>query len=144
MNASVSGDTTAGGVRRLGRALKNHRPDVLILELGANDGLRGLSLVHMGRNLKLMIQRARAAGAAVVLVGNRIPPNLGSVYATRYHRLHHELAATYDVPLVPFMLDGVATKPEFMQNDGIHPNQAAQPIILENIWQVLARTLDEP
>ena len=144
VNASISGDTTAGGVQRIGPVLARHRPDVVIVELGGNDGLRGLSLGELERNLGLIVERSLAAGARVVLVGNHIPPNLGPVYAKRYHRLHFDVAKRYDLALVPFLLDGVATETDLMQGDGIHPKAEGQPRMLENVWRVLAPLLTNP
>ncbi len=144
VNASISGDTTAGGVQRIDKALARHRPHVVVLELGGNDGLRGLSLRDLAVNLTLMIERSQAAGARVMLVGNRIPPNLGPVYAKRYHELHFDLAKQHNVALVPFLPDGVATVAGLMQEDGIHPNADGQPKLLENVWRVLAPLMARP
>ncbi len=133
-NASISGDTTAGGLARLAAALERHRPSLVILELGANDGLRGLSLAAAKDNLGRMIDLAREAGAGVLLVGMRMPPNLGPRYTEKFHALYRELADEKGVPLVPFLLDGVARDPALMQGDGLHPNAAAQPRLLDNVW----------
>jgi acyl-CoA thioesterase I len=137
VNASISGDTTANGLARLPRALAEHRPDIVIIELGGNDGLRGLSLVQMKHNIESMIRKARAAGAKVLLVGIELPPNYGRPYTERFHRSYREIAAAEHVPLAPFLLQGIATHPGLMQADGIHANAKAQPRMLENVWPLL-------
>ncbi len=143
VNASISGDTTGNGLRRLPRALSIHQPDIVIIELGGNDGLRGLPVDVMRGNLERMIDKAHAAGAMVVLAGILIPPNYGEDYADAFAAVYPELSAEYDLPLIPFFMDGVALDPSKLQADGIHPNTAAQPILLENVWQVLAPALSE-
>jgi acyl-CoA thioesterase-1 len=137
VNASISGDTTANGLARLPRALAEHHPAVVIIELGGNDGLRGLSLAQMKHNIESMIRKARAAGAKVLLVGIELPPNYGRPYTERFHRSYREIAAAEHVPLVPFLLQGIATHPGLMQADGIHANAKAQPRMLENVWPLL-------
>ncbi len=141
INASISGDTTGNGLRRLPRALSIHQPEIVIIELGGNDGLRGLPVEVMRSNLESMIGKARAAGAMVVLAGILIPPNYGEDYANAFAAVYPALAAKYDLPLIPFFLDGVALDPSKLQADGIHPNTAAQPILLENVWRVLSPAL---
>lgn len=141
VNASISGDTTAGGLARLPRLLAEHRPQVVIVELGGNDGLRGLPPEETRRNLSAIVARARAAGAKVLLLGVELPPNYGTRFNERFRRVYREVAAEHGVPLVPFVLEGVATDPALMQPDGIHPNAAAQPRILENVWPLLAPLL---
>lgn len=141
VNASVSGETTSGGVSRLPITLRQHQPDLVLLELGANDGLRGLPLAQMRANLEAMIKTTRNAGAEVVLLGIMIPPNYGSKYTQEFSRSYNELARQYDLPLVDFLLEGVAGKPELTLDDGLHPSAAAQPKILDNVWQVLAPEL---
>jgi len=141
VNASISGDTTAGGLARLPRLLAEHRPQVVIVELGGNDGLRGLPPEETRRNLSAIVARSRAAGAKVLLLGVQLPPNYGTRFNERFQRVYRDVAAEHDVPLVPFVLEGVATDPALMQPDGIHPNAAAQPRILENVWPPLARLL---
>jgi acyl-CoA thioesterase-1 len=136
-NASISGDTTASGAQRLPQALAQYKPDILILELGGNDGLRGLSPTHMKQNLAGMVRMATRRNIRVLLVGMKIPPNYGRHYTQRFQAVFHEVATESGVPLVPFMLDGIATRPELMQDDGFHPNTRGQPLILENIWQYL-------
>ena len=141
INASVSGETTSGGLSRLAITLRQHQPDLVLLELGANDGLRGLPLAQMRSNLEAMIKASRQAGADVMLLGIMIPPNYGSKYTQEFSRSFGELANRYDLPLVKFLLEGVAGKPELTLDDGLHPSAAAQPKILNNVWQVLAPEL---
>ena len=141
VNASVSGETTAGGKTRLPALLQKHQPTHMILELGANDGLRGLSLDTMGDNLSNMLVAARLAETQAVLIGMLIPSNYGPAYARRFGNTFSDLARKQKVPLVPFMLDGFALDPNAFQADGIHPNAGAQPKILENIWPTFATTL---
>jgi len=137
VNASISGDTTAGGRARLPAALKRQRPQIVILELGGNDGLRGLPLRETRANLDAMIKAAHAAGARVLLVGIHLPPNYGPDYAGKFHAIYHDLARAHNTALLPFLLDGVALTPGLMQADGIHPRAAAQPRLLGNVWPVL-------
>lgn len=137
VNASVSGDTTAGGLARFTSALQRHNPSIVILELGGNDGLRALSLVALRSNLASMIEAARQRNAKIVLAGMRMPPNYGIAYAAAFERIYTELANEYQVALVPFFLEGVATVPNMMQTDGIHPTADAQPVLLENVWQYI-------
>ncbi len=137
VNASTSGDTTAGGLARLPRMLAVHRPGIVVLELGGNDGLQGLDLNDMRSNLEQMVSRIRASGAQVLLIGMRIPPNYGSAYTERFYAIYAEVAAEFDAPLVPFLLAGVAEEQQFMQPDGIHPKASAQKTMLENVWPYL-------
>ena len=137
VNASISGDTTAGGRARLPALLERHRPDVLLLELGANDGLRGLSPAAMKDNLAVMIAQTRAAGAQVLLIGMRMPPNYGPRYTERFTTIYRELAAEQEVPLVPFLLEKVALDPGLMLDDNLHPNAKAQPLLLDTVWPAL-------
>jgi acyl-CoA thioesterase I len=141
VNASVSGETTGGARARFPRALEVHRPSVVVLELGGNDALRGLPLQQIRSNLEYLIERSKAVGAQVVLVGMRIPPNYGATYANGFHALYGELAKKYDVAHVDFFLDGVALDDTLMQADGIHPSAAAQDELLENVWPALRSTL---
>jgi len=122
-------------------ALAAHHPDVVIVELGGNDGLRGLPLKEMRANLAAIIEQARAAGARVLLVGMRLPPNYGPTYAEKFHAVYADLAKAHGVPLVPFLLEGVALDPTLMQSDGIHPTAAAQQRLLDNVWPTLAPLL---
>ncbi len=144
VNASVSGETTTGGLSRLPRALATHRPALVILELGANDGLRGLPLETSRANLEQMLQACRVAGVRVLLLGMKMPPNYGPKYTTGFERLFSDLARTYRVPLIPFFLDGVALNPALIQADGLHPTAAAQPLLLKNVWPRLAPLLRKP
>ena len=137
VNASVSGDTTAGARTRLPRALRAHRPAIVIVELGGNDGLRGLPLDDTRRNLGAVIEAAKKSGALVLLLGMRLPPNYGRAYTEGFHAIYGELAARRRIHLVPFFLDGVAGHPELMQADGVHPRAAAQPRLLDNVWPAL-------
>ena len=132
-NESISGDTTAGGLARIDQALARHKPDVMLLELGANDGLRGLSPVEMKNNLIEMVRRSEKAGAKVMLLGMKIPPNYGKRYIDMFYNIYPQIAEELKVPLVPFILEDVALKPELMQIDGLHPNALAQPFIAEKI-----------
>jgi acyl-CoA thioesterase-1 len=141
VNASVSGETSSGGRERLPRALQLHQPTIVVLELGGNDGLRGLPLEELRANLAAMVQLAQAAGARVLLVGMRIPPNYGPRYTEGFARVFPELASQYHVPLVPFMLQNVALDPQRMQQDGIHPNARGEPPVLETIWPQLSSLL---
>ncbi len=137
VNASISGDTTASGLARLESALQRHNPAVVILELGGNDGLRALSLAALRSNLEDIIETARQGNAKIVLAGMRMPPNYGVAYATEFERIYIELARQHQVTLIPFFLAGVATVPNMMQADGIHPTVDAQPVLLENVWKHL-------
>lgn len=137
VNASVSGETTSGGLARLTSTLQQHKPDIVLLELGANDGLRGLPLANMQRNLRAMIEGSQSADARVVLLGILIPPNYGARYTRQFAASYIELADRYDLPLLPFLLEGVAGKPELTLDDGLHPNADAQEKILDNVWQTL-------
>jgi acyl-CoA thioesterase-1 len=141
VNASVSGETTGGARTRLPRALELHKPSIVVLELGGNDGLRGLPIKQVRGNFESMIEQVRNAGAQVVLVGMRMPPNYGAEYADSFHALYGELARKYQVPVLDFFLDGVALDDNLMQADGIHPTAAAQPKLLDNLWPVLAKVL---
>jgi acyl-CoA thioesterase-1 len=143
VNASISGDTTSGGLARLPQALRQHKPALVILELGANDGLRGQSLDAMRANLRKMIQISRDAGARVLLVGVRMPPNYGPAYATRFHQVYVDLARQMQIALVPEILRGVALHPELMQADRLHPTAAAEPRVLDNIWPALKPLLQK-
>jgi acyl-CoA thioesterase-1 len=141
VNASVSGETTAGGLARLPRALALHHPKIVILELGGNDGLRALPIADMRSDLSRMIDLSAAAGAKVLLLGMRIPPNYGPDYTAQFAQVYVELAASRHVAAVPFLLEGVALNADLMQGDGIHPNPAGQPRLLENVWPALVPLL---
>jgi acyl-CoA thioesterase-1 len=137
INASVSGETTSGGLERLPRALQLHQPGTVILELGANDGLRGLPLTTTRDNLAHMAQLAQARGAQVLLIGIRMPPNYGPRYSDEFARVFPSLANQYHLPLVPFLLAGVALDPTRMQEDGMHPNAHGEPPVLDTVWPYL-------
>ena len=137
VNASVSGETTSGGLERLPRALQLHQPGTVILELGANDGLRGLPVDETRENLAHMVRLSQAAGARVLLVGMRIPPNYGPRYTEAFARMFPELASQYHLPLVPFLLEKVALDPTRMQQDGMHPNARGEPPVLDTLWPYL-------
>lgn len=141
VNASVSGETTAGGLKRLPRLLEEHQPQWVLLELGGNDGLRGQPVADMKANLKKMVTLSRAEDARVILLGMQIPPNYGPRYTEQFTRAFPQLADELSLPLVEFMLEGVAARDEYMQNDGIHPNAKAQPLILDNVWPRLETEL---
>ena len=137
VNASVSGDTSAGGLARLPTLLAEHRPYLLIVELGGNDGLRGQPPAHLQQNLAGIIQSARASGARVLLLGMQLPPNYGARYNAVFSQVYADVAGAAQVPLLGFFLDGVGGVPALMQGDGIHPNAAAQPRLLDNLWPQL-------
>ncbi len=143
INASISGETTAGGAARIESALESFDPALIVLELGGNDGLRGFPPSQMKANLGKMIERGQASGAAVVLLGIRIPVNYGPRYTTAFESVFRDLAAEYEIPWTDFFLEGVALDEELMQADGIHPNAAAQPILLDNAWPVIEEALQE-
>jgi len=134
INASVSGETTAGGLGRLPHALQVQQPRILVLELGANDGLRSLPLADTRANLERMITLARERGVTVLLLGMRMPPNYGERYTTGFQDMYSALARTHKLALVPFLLDQVALKPQLMQADGLHPNELGQPLLLDTVW----------
>ncbi len=136
MNASVSGDTTAGGLARLPRLLEQHDPDLVVIELGGNDGLRGMPPSNMQQNLSAMVKQSQEAGAEVLLLGMRIPPNYGVRYTQAFEQVFADISEKYDVALLPFVLDGIAGEADqsLMQSDGIHPTAEGQPLILDNVW----------
>lgn len=142
INASISGETTSGGAQRLANIIGQQPPDIVLLELGGNDGLRGLPPAQMRSNLASMIEQSQQAGADVLLLGIDIPPNYGQAYRDAFTGVFHSLADEYDVSLVPFLLEDVALNEQLMQDDGIHPTAAAQPIILDNVWPALEPLLN--
>ncbi|WP_442915662.1 arylesterase [Marinobacter sp. C2H3] len=142
VNASISGETTDGGARRLPDLLEKHRPDIVMVELGGNDGLRGFPPDVIRANLTTMITESQKAGARVVLVGMQIPPNYGQRYTEAFAGLYPSLSDRYGTALVPFFLADIYNHDELMQNDGIHPTEAGQPRLLENVWPVLAPLLE--
>lgn len=137
VNASVSGETSTGGLARLPAVLDNHQPDVVILELGGNDGLRGLPLNALKDNLMQMVQMSQQSGADVLLTGIQIPPNYGPRYTVPFFELFGEVAKETGIALVPFLIDGIPQQPRLMQRDGIHPKAEAQIMIVENVWPYL-------
>lgn len=137
VNASISGDTSAGGLARLPALLAEHRPELVIIELGGNDGLRGQPPAQLHQNLAQMVERSRSAGAEVLLLGMQLPPNYGQRYTQAFAQVYADLAQDKSVALVPFFLEGVGGVPGMMQADGIHPQAAAQPQMLENVWPTL-------
>lgn len=143
VNASISGETSAGGVHRLPDLLDRHRPAIVILQLGGNDGLRGLSPAALESNLERMIASAREAGAKVLLLGIELPPNLGEPYRERIRAVYRELAQRHGLPFHPFFLEEIALKPGMMQPDGIHPTAPAQPAMLEAVWPLLEPLLGD-
>lgn len=132
-NESISGDTSAGGLARIGPALEAYKPAFVLLELGANDGLRGLSPVVMKNNLAEIVRRAQKSGAKVLLLGMKIPPNYGKRYVDMFYDVYPQLAKELNIPFIPFILEDVALDPSMMQADGLHPNAKAQPIIADKI-----------
>jgi len=144
VNASVSGETTAGGLRRLPADLARHKPAMVVIALGANDALRGQPIAGIRDNLEKMVRLARQARAEPVLVGIMIPPNYGIDYAEQFRALYPALAAKNRVPIVPFLLEGIADKPDLFQADQLHPTASAQPIILDNVWKTLEPLLRKP
>jgi len=141
VNASISGETTAGGLARLPALLTEHKPALVVVELGANDGLRGLPLAGIRENLTSIIRASRTAGAAVVLVGIELPINYGPQYRDGLRAMYRALSEEFNLPLVPFLLDGVALDPDLMQDDGLHPKAEGEPKVLENVWPVLEPAL---
>ncbi len=137
VNASISGDTTVGGLARLPKTLAAHKPDVVVIELGGNDGLRGYPVESIRANLLAMTRAVLAAGAKPVLAGMRMTPNLGPRYTGAFRQMYPDVAAETGAALVPFILEGVALDENLMQRDGIHPNAKAQPLMLDNVWPVL-------
>jgi acyl-CoA thioesterase I len=137
VNASISGDTTAGGLTRLPQLLDMHSPAIVVIELGGNDGLRGQPIANLKSNLGAMIELSESSGAEVILTGIQIPPNYGPAYTDALARAYPDLAQEYDIPLVSFLMDGVALQAELMQPDRIHPNEKGQAVMFENVWRVL-------
>lgn len=143
INLSISGETTSGGLTRLPEALSRHHPQLLIIELGANDGLRGTPLNAIRYNLEQMVKLAQAEDVHVLLLGMRIPPNYGRPYTDAFYQLFAQIADKYSLAYVPFLLEGVGGHPELMQNDGLHPNEQAQVKLLDNLWPTLLPVLTE-
>lgn len=143
-NASVSGETTAGSLSRLPAALQQFKPSIVVIELGANDGLRGLPTDAMKNNLEKMIAACKQINARVVLLGMLIPPNYGPQYTNGFKQVYQDLSQTYKTPFVPFFLDGVSGHSDLVIEDGLHPNVIAQPKLLENVWPTLKPLLNSP
>ena len=137
VNASISGETSSGGLTRIGRLLVQHKPVIVIIALGANDGLRGLSLKAMKQNLAHMVEQAQSAQAAILLIGMQLPPNYGPLYNRRFQQTFHALAEAHNTALLPFLLQGFGQKKSLFLNDGFHPNGNAQPLILDLVWPPL-------
>lgn len=141
LNASISGDTTQGGVTRLPRLLQKYRPAIVIIELGANDGLRGIDPSVSRANLAALVRQSQASGARVLLAGIRLPPNYGPAYTSEFEAMYADIAREYGTMLVPFFMQGVALDPTLMQADNLHPNEQGQALLLANVWKVLSPAL---
>ncbi|MDP2524265.1 arylesterase [Neptunomonas phycophila] len=141
VNASISGETTQGGLTRLPELLNRHQPNWIVLELGANDGLRATPIPRIEQNLRALIDQSQEAGAEPIIVGIQLPPNYGPRYTRRFFGLYESLAQEYELARVPFLLEDVALKPELMQSDGLHPTAEAQPIVLEQVWPTLSSVM---
>ena len=141
VNASISGETTEGGATRIDVALQDFSPDLIILELGGNDGLRGFPAARIKANLEKIVSRAKATGAAVVLLGIRIPSNYGPRYSSEFEGVFRQVSANLDVEWIEFFMEGIAMNDDLLQDDRIHPNAAAQPILLDNAWPIISATL---
>jgi acyl-CoA thioesterase-1 len=137
VNASISGETSSGGAARITTALATHKPNITIIALGANDGLRGLPVSQMSDNLSTIVRAAQKAGSRVLLVGMRLPPNYGAQYTLEYEKAFAALARRHNTAFTPFLLEGVATRRELILEDNLHPNTTAQPLILDTIWKPL-------
>ncbi|GGK05661.1 arylesterase [Pseudomonas matsuisoli] len=143
VNASISGDTSAGGLSRLPTLLTKHTPEVVVIELGGNDGLRGMPIAQLKQNLSRMVRLSLEANSKVLILGIRLPPNYGQRYTTAFAGVFPKVAQEFEVPVVPFLLEGAGGVASMMQADGIHPNAQAQPTILENVWPTLEPMLTE-
>ena len=141
VNASISGETTEGGATRIDAALEDFSPDLIILELGGNDGLRGFPAAHMKANLEKIVTRAKATGAAVVLLGIRIPTNYGARYSAEFEGVFRQVSADFGVQWIEFFMEGIALNDALLQDDRIHPNAEAQPMLLDNAWPIISATL---
>ena len=142
LNSSISGDTTQGGLTRLPRLLTRYKPEIVIVELGGNDGLRGINLEVTRANMVRLILESQQSGARVLLTGIKLPPNYGEIYLQKFESMYSDLAREYATLLIPFFMEGVASEPRLMQSDGIHPNEKGQSLLLENVWQVLQPVLE--
>ena len=143
VNASIGGETTEGGATRIHQALESFNPALVILELGGNDGLRGIPADRMQSNLENIILKSEASGAAIVMLGIQIPTNYGQRYRTAFGKVFSDLAAQYDIPWIEFFMEGIALNEDLMQSDGIHPNASAQPMLLDNAWPIIMTALTE-
>lgn len=143
VNASISGETTIGGANKIQQTLKLHEPDIILIALGGNDGLRGLQLSEMHANLEQMIKSAKQSKTEIILVGMKIPPNYGIQYTQQFHKTFQHLSQQYHTHWIPFLLEGVGGNPRLMQEDGLHPNASAQSTILETVWIVLSPLLNK-
>ena len=143
VNASIGGDTTESGAARIGQAIETFGPELIVLELGGNDGLRGIPPNTMRENLRSIITAGQGSGADVVMLGITIPPNYGQRYIAEFENVFRELASELDVPWIEFFLEGVALNDELMQEDGIHPNATAQPLLLDNAWPIIQTALSD-
>jgi acyl-CoA thioesterase-1 len=141
INLSTSGDTTSNGLAKLAPALKKYQPDILILALGSNDGLRGLALSQIKNNLEAMVSKGKKAGAKIIILATYLPPNYGAEYLNQFNAIYLDLAKRFQVALVPMFLEGVAGNDQLMQHDGLHPNEKAQALILDNVWPALTPLL---
>jgi len=141
INASITGDTTSGGLARLPSLLTLHKPQIVLIELGGNDGLRGINLNATKSNLTQMVQLVKNQKAQVILAGMQLPPNYGAAFTAQFAQIYADVAKSHNVTLIPFILEGVGGTLDMMQSDGIHPNDKGQPLILDNVWQVLAKIL---
>ena len=142
LNSSISGDTTQGGLSRIPRLLDRYQPEIVIIELGANDGLRGIDPGITRENMTDMIRQSQAVGAQVLLAGIKLPPNYGSDYLQQFESIYTDLASEFGTLLVPFFMEGIAFRPDLLQADTIHPNEKGQPVLLDNVWEVLQPALD--
>lgn len=142
VNASISGETTEGGATRIDSALENFEPEVVVIALGGNDGLRGFPPERMKSNLETMIRASLGTGAEVVLLGIRIPPNYGQRYTQAFEQVYRDLATELELPWIEFFMEGIALNEALMQDDGIHPNAEAQPVLLDNAWPAISAALD--
>ena len=141
LNSSISGDTTQGGLSRLPRLIDRYQPEIVIIELGANDGLRGIDPGITRENMTDMIRQSQAVGAQVLLAGIKLPPNYGSDYLQQFESIYTDLASEFGTLLVPFFMEGIAFRPDLLQADTIHPNEKGQPVLLDNVWKVLQPAL---
>jgi len=144
VNASISGETTQGGLQRLPKLLSKYQPQLVILELGGNDGLRGLGIDLIKSNLQTMISKSSQSHADILLIGMRLPPNYGQFYTDAFSQMYVDLANDNNIPAVPFLLAGIATRENLMQVDGIHPKEEAQSLMLDNVWKHLQPLLRQP